>query len=321
MRSNGFGGAQFRPPSAQPALAYPRQDSSAEQAGPDLLSPPGSAGPQLPVQNGWPASGSNSTARAPGPPQFGAPRLPAGHLAGDLNNLSLNGGPAQSTSYYSQAPIGGGEYVQTPSRQQQTAAPPPPRQAGAPGQAPVQPRAGLPGRGPPAFGKPALGQSHVGPRPPGPGRPASPASPNKYASIPMPASPSPTTSGRPATSSQQQAAQMPVPPSQGRSLAPPSFSRPPPVGFACSCRTPIASGTLRVGLAQMQETRLHRICMYHICMHTCMQTSCKRASWSRQGAASLSIRCVILTILSVPAASVRIEQACESNASSTFVKN
>ncbi|KAL0036794.1 hypothetical protein WJX79_010207 [Trebouxia sp. C0005] len=109
MRPNGFGGAHFRPPSAQPALAYPRQDSSAEQAGPDLLSPPGSAGPQLPVQNGWHASGSNSTARALGPPQFGAPRLPAGHLAGDLNNLSLNGGPAQSSSYYSQAPIGGGE--------------------------------------------------------------------------------------------------------------------------------------------------------------------------------------------------------------------
>ncbi len=248
MRSNGFGGAQFRPPSAQPALAYPRQDSSAEQAGPDLLSPPGSAGAQLPVQNGWPASGSNSTARAPGPPQFGAPRLPAGHLAGDLNNLSLNGGPAQSSSYYSQAPIGGGEYVQKPSRQQQTAAPPPPRQAGAPGQAPGQPRAGLPGRGPPAFGKPALAQPQVGPRPPGPGRPASPASPNKYASIPMPASPSPTTSGRPPTSSQQQPAQMPVPPSQGRTLAPPSFSTNPPVGLAYGCRTPTASGPLHIGV-------------------------------------------------------------------------
>ncbi len=249
MRSNGFGAAQFRPPSAQPALAYPRQDSSAEQAGPDLLSPPpGSAGLQLPVQNGWPTSGSNSAARAPGPPQFGAPRLPAGHPAGDLNNLSLNGGPAQSTPYYSQAPIGGGEYVQKPSRQQQTAAPPPPRQAGAPGQAPVQPRASLPGRGPPAFGKPALAQPQVGPRPPGPGRPASPASPNKYASIPMPTSPSPTTSGRPASSSQQQAAQMPVPPSQGRTLAPPSFSRNLQVGFAYGRRTSIACGPLHVGV-------------------------------------------------------------------------
>lgn len=229
MRPNGIGGAHFRPPSAQSALAYPRQDATTDQAGPDLLAPSASAGPTPPIHNGWSAAGSNMTARAPGPPAFGAKRLPPRNLANGLDNLSLNGGPAQSAAYYSKAPIGGGEYITPPGRQQQAAAPPPPRQAGVSGQPLAQPRAALPGRGPPAFGKAAAGQPPAGPLPPGPGntgRPASPASPSKYASIPMPASPSPTTSGRAANPSQQQAAQMPLPPSQGRSLAPPSFSRP-----------------------------------------------------------------------------------------------
>ncbi len=231
MRPNGFGGPHFRPPSAQSAPAYPRQDNGADQAGPDLLSPSGSVGPQIPAQNGWPAPGSKPVARPAVPPPFGAQRAPAGNLAGGLGNLS-NGGPAQSALQYSKPPIGGGEYVQQSGRPQHASVPPPARQAAAPGQsalAPGPPRAGLPGRGPPAFGKPTLVPPAVGQRPPGPGsvsRPASPSSPNKYASIRMPASPSPTTSRGDANHSQQQAAQMPLPPSQSRSLAPPSFSRP-----------------------------------------------------------------------------------------------
>ena len=222
MRPSGFGGSQFRPPSASTIPAFARNVSS-EQASPDLLSPPGSIGPQQPAQNGWAAPGSNVAVR-PVPPPFGTQKSQPANLAG-MNNLSLNGGPAPSAQYYSKPPVGGGEYVQQPGRQQ-PAALPPPRQAAAPEQSTMSSRAG---RGPPAFGKPASAASAVGPSPSGPGsigRPASPSSPNKYASIPMPASPSPTTSGRPGNPLQQQSAQMPLPPSQSHGLAPPSFSRP-----------------------------------------------------------------------------------------------
>ena len=220
MRPSGFGGSQFRPPAASTIPAFARNVSS-EQASPDLLSPPGSTGPQQPAQNGWAAPGNNVAVR-PVPPRFGAQKSQPANLAGGMNNLSLNGGPAPSARYYSKPPVGGGEYVQQPGRQQ-PAPLPPPRQAAAPEQSAMSSRAG---RGPPAFGKPA---SAVGPTPSGPGsigRPASPSSPNKYASIPMPASPSPTTSGRPGNPLQQQVAQMPLPPSQSHGLAPPSFSRP-----------------------------------------------------------------------------------------------
>ena len=230
MRPNGFGGPHFRPPPGPAVLDRGRQDVRTDQAGPSLLSPPGSVGPTAPTQNGWTPQAPGFAARPAAAPLSGSQRMPPGNLAGGLNNLSLNGGPAQSAQYYSKAPIGGGEYVQQHARRQQPPGPPLPRPPGAVGQPPSIPsRPGFGARGPPAFGKGTPAPSIGGPRPSVPGsagRPASPSSPNKYASIPMPASPSPTTSARPAKFSQQQAAQMPLPPSQPRGLAPPSFNMP-----------------------------------------------------------------------------------------------
>lgn len=229
MRPNGFGGPQFRPPPGPAALDRGRQDVRTDQAGPSLMSPPGSVGSPAPAQNGWtpPEGFAGRPAAAPLP---AAQKMPPGNLVGGFNKLSLNGGPVQ---YYSKAPIGGGEYVQQHTRQQQPPGPPLPRPSTAVAQPPSIPsRPGFGARGPPAFGKGTPAPFMAGPRPSAPGipsstgRPASPSSPNKYASIPMPASPSPTTSARPANLSQQQAAQMPLPPSQPRGLAPPSFNMP-----------------------------------------------------------------------------------------------
>lgn len=232
MRPNGFGGPQFRPPPGPAAPGPGRQDTSTGQAGPTLMSPPGSTGPTEPYQKGGMPQATVFAGRPAVPPMPGSQRLPPGNVTSGFSNLSLNGGPAQSAQHHSKSPIGGGEYVQHQIRQQQQPPGPPlPRQLAGPGHMPSVPtRPGFGARGPPAFGRGPTMPPTAGLRPPGPGnagRPASPSSPNKYASIPMPASPSPTTSGRPAN---QQAAQMPLPPSQPRGLAPPSFNAPQQVG-------------------------------------------------------------------------------------------
>ena len=231
MRPTGFGGPRSKPPST---TAVPgrdnRQDERLDQAGDSLLSPPGSIGAATPVQNGWTPQPTQYGSRPGAPPQPGSHSVLPGNVAGGFNNLSLNGGLTQSAQYYSKAPIGGGEYVQHQNRQQQPPGPTALRPPAPAGQLPsMPPKVGFGARGPPAFGKGAPAPSVPGARPVGSGsagRPASPSSPNKFASIPMPASPPPTTSARPAKLNQQQAAQMPLPPHQPRGLAPPSFRLP-----------------------------------------------------------------------------------------------
>lgn len=237
MRPNGFGGPHSRPP---PTIALPgrRQDEKVEQSGSSLLSPPTFTGAAASAHNGWTPQAAPYGSIPGAPPKPGPQRLPPGNLAGGFSNMSLNGGPpqsSQSTQYYSKAPVGGGEYVQQQTRQQLPGLNPP-----APvGQPPsVPPKLGMGSRGPPAFGKGAAAPALPGARPlSNANRPASPSSPNKYASIPMPTSPSPTTS-RSAKLSQQQASQMPLPPHQPRGLAPPSFSVPQQV---CSIMHSMAS--------------------------------------------------------------------------------
>ena len=214
-----------------PTIALPgrstRQDERLDQSGNSLLSPPTSTGAAAPAQNGWTPQAAPYGSIPGALPKPGSQRMLPGNLAGGFNNLSLNSGPpqsGQSALQYSKAPVGGGEYVQQQTRQQQPPGLKPPAPAGQPPSMP--PKLGLGARGPPAFGKGAPAPALPGARPLGnAGRPASPSSPNKYASIPMPTSPSPTTS-RSAKISQQQAAQMPLPPHQPRGLAPPSFSMP-----------------------------------------------------------------------------------------------
>ena len=220
MRPNGFGGPHSRPP---PTIALPGHNSRQDER---FLSPPTSSGAAAPAQNGWTPQAAPYGSTPGAPPKPGPQRLPGGNLAGGLSNLSLNGGPpqsVQSAQYVSKAPVGGGEYVHQQTRQQQPLGLNPPAPAGQPS---MQSKLGLGSKGPPAFGKGAPAPTLPGVRPLGnASRPASPSSPNKYASIPMPTSPSPTTS-RSAKLSQQQAAQMPLPPNQPRGLAPPSFSMP-----------------------------------------------------------------------------------------------
>lgn len=221
MRPNGFGGPHSRPP---PTIALPGHTTRQDE---HLLSPPTSSGAAAPAQNGWTPQTSHYGSIPGAPPKPGPQRMPPGNLAGGFSNLSLNGGPpqsGQSAQYLSKAPIGGGKYVQQQTTQQQPPSLNPPAPAGHPPSMPS--KLGLGSRGPPAFGKGAPVPALPGARPLGnAGRPASPSSPNKYASIPMPTSPSPTTS-RAAKLSQHQAAQMPLPPNQPRGLAPPSFSMP-----------------------------------------------------------------------------------------------
>lgn len=234
MRPNGFGGPYSRP---QPSVALPghsRQDARLDQPG-DLLPAPDSAGAATPAQNGSTSQTTPYGTNPGGPPK---PGLPSGSAVGGFSNISLNGGPPQFAQYYSKPPVGGGEYVQHQTRQQQ---PPGPSAAPA-GQLPsMPPKVGFGARGPPAFGKGAPAPPTSGARPLGvgnAGRPASPSSPNKYASIPMPGSPSPTTAARAVKLSQQQAAQMPLPPTQPRGLAPPSFSMPQQVCTATQTKPP-----------------------------------------------------------------------------------
>ena len=226
MRPNGFGAPQSRPhnTAALPGR-HSRQDERLDQPGNSLFPPPGSTGAAAPAQNGWAPQAAPYGSIPGAPPKPGPQRLPPPGPAGGFNNLSLNGGPAQlsqSAQYHSKAPVGGGEYVQQQNRQRQPTSLTPP--AGQP--ASVPPKLGFGARGPPAFGKPGKGApapAMPGPRPlANAGRPASPSSPNKYASIPMPSSPSPTTS-RSGKLNQQQGAQMPLGPPQPRGLAPPSF--------------------------------------------------------------------------------------------------
>lgn len=232
MRPSGFGAPHSRPPltTALPGR-YSRQDEGLDQAGNSLLPPPASTGAAAPAQNGWTPQAAPYGSIPGAPPKPGAQRLPPPGMASGFNNLSLNGGPpqsGQSGQYFSKAPVGGGEYVQQQQQQQQIRQqrPPgltPPATAGQPPSAP--PKLGFGARGPPAFGKGAPAPAVPGARPPAnTGRPASPSSPNKYASIPMPpGSPSPTTS-RSAKLNQQQGTQMPLGPHQPRGLAPPAFS-------------------------------------------------------------------------------------------------
>lgn len=229
MRPNGFGAPQSRPHNATALPGqHSRQDERLDQPGNSLLPPPGSTGAAAPAQNGWTPQATPYGSTPGGPPKPGAQRLPPSGMAGGFNHLSLNGGPpqpGQSGQYFSRAPVGGGEYVQQQTRQQQPPGLTPPAPAGQPPSVP--PRLGFGARGPPAFGKGAPAPAMPGARPQAnAGRPASPSSPNKYASIPMPpGSPSPTTS-RSAKLNQQQGAQMPLGPPQPRGLAPPSFSMP-----------------------------------------------------------------------------------------------
>ena len=225
MRPNGFGAPQTRPHSTTaPPGRHSRQDERLDQPGNSLLPLPGSTGAAAPAQNGWTPQVAPYGSIPGAPSKPGAQRLPPPGLAGGFNNLSLNGGQpqsGQSAQYYSKAPVGGGEYVQQQTRQQQPPGLTPPAPAAQPPSVPL--KLGFGARGPPAFGKGAPAPAIPGPRPrANAGRPASPSSPNKYASIPMPGSPSPTTS-RSGKLNQQQGAQMPLGPPQPRGLAPPSF--------------------------------------------------------------------------------------------------
>ena len=243
MRPNGLGGPHSRPP---PTKALPgrsgRQDERLEQSGNSLSSPPTFTGAAASAQNDWTPQSAPYGSIPEASPKPGPQSLPSSSVAGGFRNISLNGGlpqSGQSTQYYSKAPVGGGEYVQQ-TRQQQPPGLNPTAPAGqTPGQTPSMPsKLGFGSRGPPAFGKAAPAPALPGARPLGnAGRPASPSSPNKYASIPMPTSPSPTAS-RSAKLSQQPAAQMPLPPQQARGLAPPSFSVPQQV---CSIMNSMAS--------------------------------------------------------------------------------
>lgn len=231
MRPNGYGGAPYRQPAASGPTAHHSRAADPDQAGPDLLSPPGSTGPPSAslLHRGIGAPGTHYAGGNVGLPTANGQRLPPASLANGINSLSLNGGATQPGAYYSKPPVGGGQYVQSQAASQHQAdALPPPRQAAAPGQTAMPSRIGPVARGPPAFGKNIPAQSAVRPPPAGPGsigRPPLPASPNKHASIPMPAPPSPSASGQLPNQAQQQPMQMPLPPSHPRGLTPPSFNK------------------------------------------------------------------------------------------------
>ena len=242
MRPNGFGGAPYRQPAASGPVVHHSRTADPDQAGPDLLSPPGSTGPPpaTAVHRGIGVPGTQYAGGNIGLPQANGQRLPPTSLANGINSLSWNGGAAQPAAYYSKPPVGGGQYVnQQTASQHQADSLPPPRQAAAPSQTAVPSRTGPVARGPPAFGKNVSAPAAVRPPPAGPGsigRPSSPASPNKYASIPMPASPSPSASGQLPNQAQQQPMQMPLPPTHPRGLAPPSFNKGQPVSSLCCDR-------------------------------------------------------------------------------------